>query len=134
LYWHWIDPALPEAIRAEVTDAAALLSALEADVGDPAAAVRAARAGLAADSTDEQLWRALMRAEDAAANTAGVHAVWKQCLAAIAGIAPDGEPHPATTALYRDLTARRGRAPAGRGGAPAQKAAATAAGRQDGRT
>ena len=44
-----------------------------------------------------------MRAEDATANTAGVHAAWRGCLAAVAGIAPGTGAYPDTAARYRDL-------------------------------
>ncbi len=47
-----------------------------------------------------------MRAEDAAGNIAGIHQAWHGCLTAIAGIAPDSQPHPAATGLYRELTSR----------------------------
>jgi hypothetical protein len=45
-----------------------------------------------------------MRAEDAAGNLAGVTEAWRRCLDAIEDIAPGGEPHPDTSALYRQLT------------------------------
>jgi hypothetical protein len=45
-----------------------------------------------------------MRAEHAAGNLAGVAEAWRRCLDAIEDIAPDGEPHPDTAALYRQLT------------------------------
>jgi hypothetical protein len=66
----------------------------------------------------EQLWRALMRAEDAAGNRAGVHEAWQRCLAAVAEVAVDGQPHPDTLVLYRQLTGCFAAAPlvaAGRG-------------------
>ena len=44
-----------------------------------------------------------MRAEHAAGNLNGVREAWNRCLDAISEIAPDGEPHPGTAALYRDL-------------------------------
>jgi hypothetical protein len=44
-----------------------------------------------------------MRAEHAAGNLSGVREAWKRCLDAIAEIAPDGEPHPGTAALYQEL-------------------------------
>jgi DNA-binding SARP family transcriptional activator len=110
-YW-WLETTLIDAICAEIAAAAALLSALELAAGNPAAAVRAARAGLAVTPAAEQLWRALMRAEDAAANTAGVHQAWRSCLAAISAIASDGNPHPATAAVYRELTSFRQPVPA----------------------
>jgi hypothetical protein len=102
-YW-WLETALIDAVCAEIAGAAGLLSALELGAGNPGGAARAARAGLAVSPAAEQLWRALMRAEDAAANTAGVHQAWHSCLAAIAAVAADGSPHPATTAVYRELT------------------------------
>jgi DNA-binding SARP family transcriptional activator len=106
--WHWwVETALVEAIRAEIVDTADLLAELELAAHDPATAGRAARIGLAADGTAEQLWRAVMRAEDAAGNSAGVHKAWRDCLQAIADIAPGGEPHQNTTALYSQLTRRR---------------------------
>lgn len=104
-FWWWLEEAIMENIRAEIVDAAALLAGLEMDAGDPGAAGRAARAGLAADTAAEQLWRAVMRAEHGAGNTAGVHDAWRHCLAVISEIAADGEPHPDTARLYRELTA-----------------------------
>ena len=105
--YHWsIDVALIETVRAQITDAAEALSALELAAGDRAAAARAARAGLAADSSAEQLWRALMRAEHVAGNLAGVREAWRRCLDQIAEIAPGAEPHPQTAVLYRKLTER----------------------------
>jgi DNA-binding SARP family transcriptional activator len=119
-YFWWLDPVLIEAMRAEIVDASALLAGLELEDGDPPAARRAARAGLAADSAAEQLWRLLMLAEDASGNTAGVHSAWHGCLAAIADIAPGGEPHPDTVGLYQELAGgrRRPQAPARRFPAP----------------
>jgi DNA-binding SARP family transcriptional activator len=102
-HW-WIDVALVETIRAEIIDTADLLAQLELSAGDPRAAARAARAGLAAETAAEQLWRALMRAEHEAGNPEGVLAAWTGCLDAIAEIAPGGEPHPETEELFRQLT------------------------------
>jgi DNA-binding SARP family transcriptional activator len=107
LYYWWLDTAFIDTMRAAIIDVAALLAELELAAADPAAARSAARAGLAADTAAEQLWRLLMLAEDAVGNTAGVHSAWRNCLAAIADIAPAGEPHPDTAALYRELTSRR---------------------------
>jgi DNA-binding SARP family transcriptional activator len=105
--WHWwVEPALIEAIRAEIVDAADVLAELELQRGDAAGARRAARTGLSADRSAEPLWRAVMLAEDAAGNTAGVHQAWQECLAAIGDIAADGEPHPDTADLYGQLTRR----------------------------
>ncbi len=101
-YW-WLDPALTETVRAQLVDAADLLAELELEAGDPPAAARAARTGLAGDAGAEQLWRALMRAEHAAGNSTGIREAWSRCLDAIAEIAADGQPHPQTTALYREL-------------------------------
>jgi DNA-binding SARP family transcriptional activator/nucleoid-associated protein YgaU len=111
----WLETPLIETVRAEIVDAAETLARLELAAGDPAAAGRAARTALAADRTAEQLWRALMRAEYAAGNLAGVRTAWKQCLDAIQDIAPDGEPHPDTIAVYRELTSRARPHPAGMG-------------------
>ena len=122
LYYWWLDTALIVAMRATVVDTAALLAVLELEAGDPAAARRAARLGLAAAAAVEQLWRLLMLAEDAAGNTAGVHSAWSGCLAAITDIAPAGDPHPDTAALYRELTGRPRAISASRLGAAACKA------------
>jgi DNA-binding SARP family transcriptional activator len=103
-YHWWIDVALVETIRAEVVDAADLLAELELTAGDSRAACRAARSGLAAEPAAEQLWRALMRAEHAQGNPAGVAAAWTGCLDAIDEIAPGAEPHPDTERLYTELT------------------------------
>jgi DNA-binding SARP family transcriptional activator len=109
-YYWWLDLATTEAVRAQIVDAADVLAALELAAGNPAAAARAARIGLSGDAAAEQLWRALMRAEHAAGNLTGVREAWNRCLDAIAEIASDGEPHPGTAALYRELL---GGAPAG---------------------
>jgi DNA-binding SARP family transcriptional activator len=101
-YW-WLDLATTESVRAQIVDAADVLAALELTAGHPAAAARAARTGLTGDAAAEQLWRALMRAEHAAGNLTGVREAWNRCLDAISDIAPDGEPHPGTAALYREL-------------------------------
>jgi len=104
-YHWWLDPALTETVRAQIVDAAEMLAELELAGGDPGAAARAARTGLAGDAGAEQLWRALMRAEHAAGNLTGVRDAWSRCLDAIAEIAADGQPHPRTAALYRELLA-----------------------------
>jgi len=103
-YFWWIDIPLIETVRAELVDAADALAEFELAAGSPRASGRAARAGLLAEPSAEQLWRAVMRAEDAAGNLAGVTEAWRRCLDAIEDIAPDGEPHPDTVALYRQLT------------------------------
>jgi len=103
-YHWWIDIALVETMRAEVIDTADLLAQLELSAGDPRAAARAAKAGLAAETAAEQLWRALMQAEHEAGNFDGVLAAWTGCLDAIAEIAPGGEPHPDTEELFHQLT------------------------------
>ena len=102
-YHWWIDVTLVETIRAEIVDTAEMLADIELAAGDPAAAGRAAKAGLAAESAAEQLWRALMRAENATGNQAGVTAAWTGCLDAIAEIAPGADPHPDTERLFRLL-------------------------------
>ncbi|HTA10324.1 MAG TPA: bacterial transcriptional activator domain-containing protein, partial [Streptosporangiaceae bacterium] len=103
-YFWWIDIPLIETVRAELVDAAETLAEFELTSGSPRAAAKAARAGLMAEASAEQLWRAVMRAEHAAGNLAGVTEAWRRCLDAIEDIAPDGEPHPDTVALYRQLT------------------------------
>jgi DNA-binding SARP family transcriptional activator len=103
-YFWWIDIPLIETVRAELVDVADALAEIELAAGSPRAAARAARAGLLADPSAEQLWRAVMRAEHAAGNLAGVTEAWRRCLDAIEDIAPDGEPHADTVALYRQLT------------------------------
>ncbi len=103
-HW-WVDIPLMETVRAEIVDAALALGEFELSTGVPRAAARAARAGLAAETSAEQLWRLLMMAEHAAGNTAGVAEAWRRCLDAIEDVAPGGEPHPETEALYRQLTA-----------------------------
>lgn len=100
----WLETPLIETVRAEIVDTADMLAGLHLAAGDTAGSARAARTGLAADRAAEQLWRALMRAEDAAGNLGGVRAAWQQCLDAIGEIAPDGDPHPDTVSLYRQLT------------------------------
>ena len=106
-YFWWIDVPLIETVRAELVDAADALAEFELAAGSPRAAARAARAGLLAEPSAEQLWRAVMRAEHAAGNLAGVAEAWRRCMDAIADIAPDGEPHADTVALYRQLTISR---------------------------
>jgi DNA-binding SARP family transcriptional activator len=103
-YFWWIDIPLIETVRAELVDAADRLAEFELAVGSPRASGRAARAGLLAEPSAEQLWRAVMQAEHAAGNLGGVTEAWRRCLDAIDDIAPDGEPHPDTVALYRQLT------------------------------
>jgi DNA-binding SARP family transcriptional activator len=110
-YHWWLDLAFTETVRAQIVDAAELLAELELAAGDPSASARAARTGLAGDVSAEQLWRALMRAEHAAGNLAGVREAWSRCLDAMTDIAADGEPHPDTAALYQQLIAA-GRPPA----------------------
>jgi DNA-binding SARP family transcriptional activator len=102
-YHWWLDLAFTETVRAQIVDAAGLLAELELVADDPSAAARAARTGLAGDVAAEQLWRALMRAEHAAGNLAGVREAWSRCLDTMTDIAADGEPHPDTAALYQEL-------------------------------
>jgi DNA-binding SARP family transcriptional activator len=103
-YHWWLDVAFTETVRAQIVDTAELLAELELRAGDPSASARAARTGLAADVAAEQLWRALMRAEHAAGNRAGVREAWSRCLDTMTEISADGEPHPDTASLYRQLT------------------------------
>jgi hypothetical protein len=102
-YW-WIDIALVETMRAEIVDTADLLARLEMQAGNATSAAEAARIGLTAESAAEQLWRALMRAEHAAGNAAGVDDAWSGCLDVITEIAPGGELHPDTQRLYHELS------------------------------
>jgi hypothetical protein len=104
-YFWWIDIPLIESVRAEVVDAAERLAEIELATGSSRAAARAARTGLLAEAAAEQLWRAVMQAEHAAGNLAGVTEAWLRCLDAIRDVAPEGEPHPDTATLYRRLTA-----------------------------
>jgi DNA-binding SARP family transcriptional activator len=103
-YHWWLDLAFTETVRAQIVDTAELLAELELRASDPSASARAARTGLAGDLAAEQLWRALMRAEHAAGNLAGVREAWSRCLDTMTDIAADGEPHPDTVALYQQLT------------------------------
>jgi DNA-binding SARP family transcriptional activator len=103
-YFWWIDIPLIETVRAELVDAAETLSEFELATGSARAAARAARAGLLAEASAEQLWRAVMRAEHATGNLAGVTEAWRRCLDSIEDVAPGGEPHSDTEALYRQLT------------------------------
>ncbi len=102
-YHWWLDLAFTETVRAQIVDAAEMLAELELAAGDPSASARAARTGLSGDTAAEQLWRAVMRAEHAAGNLAGVREAWSRCLDTMADIAADGEPHPDTAALYQQL-------------------------------
>lgn len=99
----WLSPAVPEAARADIVTVALNLSGLEL-ADDPAASARTARTGLRADPASEPLWQALMRAEYASGSLAGVHEAWARCLEEVALIAPGGQPHLGTTALYHQLT------------------------------
>jgi DNA-binding SARP family transcriptional activator len=105
-YFWWIDVPLIETVRAELVDAAEALAEVELAGGSARAAARSARTGLLAEPPAEQLWRVLMRAEHAVGSMAGVTEAWRRCLDAIEEIAPGGEPHPDTAALYRQLTAQ----------------------------
>jgi DNA-binding SARP family transcriptional activator len=102
-YYWWLDIELIDTVAAKIVTAASTLAELALGRRDAAAAARAARIGLVADATAEQLWRQLMRAEHAAGNLAGVREAWSRCVDAVAEIAVDGEPDPATAALYHQL-------------------------------
>jgi DNA-binding SARP family transcriptional activator len=105
-YYWWLEPELVESVRARVVSAAEALATLKLASRNPAAAARAARIGLAADSSAEQLWRIVMRAEHAAGNLAGVRGAWDRCRNVVSEVAADGRPDPATTAVYTRLLAR----------------------------
>src|SRR5215475_335910 len=104
-YYWWLEPELVESVRARVVAAAEALATLKLTMRNPAAAARAARIGLAADSSAEQLWRIVMRAEHAAGNLAGVRGAWGRCLDVVSDVAADGQPDPATSAVYGELLA-----------------------------
>jgi hypothetical protein len=105
-YYWWLEPELVDSVTARIVAAAEALANLRLAAQDPAAAVRAARIGLAADSSAEQLWRVLMRAEHAAGNLAGVRGAWGRCLDVVSEVAADGQPDSATSAVYTELLAR----------------------------
>jgi len=105
-YYWWLEPELVESVRARVVAAAEALATLKLTKRNPAAAARAARIGLAVDSSAEQLWRIVMRAEHAAGNLAGVRGAWHRCRNVVSDVAADGRPDPATTAVYSELLAR----------------------------
>lgn len=102
-YYWWLDVTVVESMRARIVAVASRLAALAVAERDPGTAAAACWAGLAADATSESLWRSLMRAREAAGDLAGVRQAWDRCLAAIAEVAPGGQPHPRTAALYREL-------------------------------
>jgi DNA-binding SARP family transcriptional activator len=103
--WWWLDQAFLQTVRARIAETALTLAELELAAGDARASARAARTGLSIDPADERLWRALMRAEHDAGRPAAVQDAWNTCLAELADIALDGQPHPDTAALHRELTA-----------------------------
>jgi DNA-binding SARP family transcriptional activator len=103
-YYRWIELATIESVTARIVAAAEALAELSLAGRDPAGAVRASRIGLAADPSAEPLWRILMRAEHAAGNLAGVRQAWNRCACAVAEVAADRWPAPATKAVYRALT------------------------------
>ena len=105
-YYWWLESAMVEAVTARIVAAAESLAELSLAGRDPAAAVRAARIGLAADTSAEQLWRIMMRAEHAAGNLAGVREAWGRCLDVVSEVAADGQPDSATSAVYDELLAR----------------------------
>jgi DNA-binding SARP family transcriptional activator len=102
--WWWLDQAFLQAVRDQIAETALTLAELELMAGDGRASARAARVGLGIDPADERLWRALMRAEHDAGRPTGVQEAWNACLAVLADIALDGQPHQDTAALHRELT------------------------------
>jgi DNA-binding SARP family transcriptional activator len=104
-YWWWLDQAFLRAVGTQIVQTALTLAELELAAGDGPASAHAARVGLGIDPADERLWRALMRAEHEAGRPAGVQDAWNACLAVVADIALDGQPHQDTAALHRELTA-----------------------------
>jgi DNA-binding SARP family transcriptional activator len=103
--WWWLDQAFLRAVGVQIAETALTLAELELIAGDGRASAHAARVGLGIDPADERLWRALMRAEHEAGRPTGVQDAWNACLAVLADIALDGQPHQDTAALHRELTA-----------------------------
>jgi DNA-binding SARP family transcriptional activator len=103
--WWWLDQAFLRAVGVQIAETALTLAELELAAGDGQASAHAARVGLGIDPADERLWRALMRAEHEAGRPTGVQDAWNACLAVLADIALDGQPHQDTAALHRELTA-----------------------------
>ncbi len=105
-------------IATQVLDAAEELAEVRLAAGDWRGAEWAARQGLRAMPCDERMYRLLMRAADAAGNTAGVHRAFKELCEVLAdpddGVEPDDTVHPETISLMEELTsaARSSRATA----------------------
>jgi DNA-binding SARP family transcriptional activator len=102
-FW-WLDASVIEIIGAQIVDASLLLAESQLADGDPAAAAATANAGLRADPAAERLTRALMRAEHARGNLAGVTSAWASCHEAIQAVDLGGSPQDETTELYRALS------------------------------
>jgi DNA-binding SARP family transcriptional activator len=105
--WWWLDQAFLQTVRNQIAETALILAELELTAGDGRTSAHAAQAGLGIDPADERLWRALMRAEHDAGRPDRVQNAWNACLAVLADIALDGQPHQDTAALHRELTACR---------------------------
>ena len=102
-YYWWLDHEVIAAATASIVEVAATLAGLLLAAGDPVGAARAARTGLTADPAAERLWRAVLRAEHAAGNGAGMREAWQRLAGAVADVAADGELERSTVALYREL-------------------------------
>ncbi len=104
--WTILEGIAP-AIEASVVDVAGRCSAAALERGDARRSSWAARQGLKVSPYDERLYRMLMRAADLAGNVAGVEAVMAELLTLVADdVEPCDSVHPATVALYRQLTRR----------------------------
>lgn len=92
-------------IEASVVDLSCRFVEYHLGSGNPAEASWGARQGLRVSAYDERLYRALMRAADAAGNPAGVHAVFMELVSLVAvDIEPYDAVHPETLDLYRELS------------------------------
>ncbi len=102
-YYWWLDHDVIATVTVSIVEVAATLASLLLAAGDPVGAARAARTGLTADPAAERLWRAVLRAEHAAGNRAGMREAWQRLTGAVADVAADGEPERSTVTLYREL-------------------------------
>ena len=101
---------LAATIEGKVVDAAERMGELCLRAGDARRCEWAARRGLLVSPYDERLYRLLMRAADAAGNSAGVQKVLNELAAKLElDVEPLDGVHPETVKLFEELTARQGR-------------------------
>lgn len=97
------------AIETAVVDAAERVAVAALAAGDAGRAARAARLALRVTS-DERLYRILLRAADAAGNRLGLHAVMEELARQVGDAGWPGPTalgaHPSTLALYEELAGR----------------------------